>query len=124
MPTGYQALRAVSRRIRGPLPKSAATCRRAQVRGVKTKLLRLLSFLGLILAALASLDLTASPHCFRPPTRTKRWRLDWWWHRSRIRTTARIIFVGHLASVRTVGMQFVLSHPQLQIPEGGADIPP
>jgi hypothetical protein len=58
MPTDYQGLRAASRRIRGPLREIAATCRRAQVRGVKTKLLRLLSFLGLILAALASLDLS------------------------------------------------------------------
>lgn len=44
--------------IRGPLPEIAADLPRAHFRAVKAKLLRLLSVLGLILAALASLDLT------------------------------------------------------------------
>lgn len=45
-------------RFRGPLRKIAADLPRAHLRAVKAKLLRLLSVLGLILAALASLDLT------------------------------------------------------------------
>lgn len=44
--------------VPGPLPKIAADLRREHFRAVKAKLLRLLSVLGLIFAALASLDLT------------------------------------------------------------------